>query len=220
VTNLVLVRHGETVWHAENRYAGRSDVALTARGHEQAERLAEWARDAELDAVWCSPLSRARETAATAAGADEALAPRIDPRLRELDFGDAEGLTVAEMEERFPAALQAFREDPVAHHLPGGEDPRAAVTRALACFRDIASRYPGGRVLVVTHTTLKRLALCRLVGMPLAAYRSVFPFVRNCAITEVRLDGDRASILEYNTPLDPTTAPILKAAAGRDRARR
>ena len=69
MTDLVLVRHGETVWHAENRYAGVSDVALTPRGEEQAARLARWARTAGLVAVWSSPLSRARRTAQGCAGA-------------------------------------------------------------------------------------------------------------------------------------------------------
>jgi broad specificity phosphatase PhoE len=69
MTELVLVRHGETVWHAENRYAGRSDVPLTPRGQEQAGALARWATGAGLDAVLTSPLCRARETAGPACAA-------------------------------------------------------------------------------------------------------------------------------------------------------
>ena len=63
MTELVLVRHGETVWHVDNRYAGRSDVELTERGHDQGAQLARWAADAGLDAVLTSPLRRAHETA-------------------------------------------------------------------------------------------------------------------------------------------------------------
>ena len=207
MTNLVLVRHGETIWHAENRYAGTSDIALTPRGYEQAELLADWARTAGLDAIWVSPLLRARETVAAAAHAT-GLTPHVDARLRELDFGQAERRTVAEMEFLFPEAIAAYRADPVAHHLPGGEDPRDAVERAVACFEEITRLYPGGRVLVVMHTTLIRLALCRLIGLPLERYRSVFPFVRNGAITEIQLDGERASLLEYNAPISPSTAPV------------
>lgn len=200
MTNLVLVRHGETTWHADDRYAGSTDIALTPRGYEQAELLAGWARTAGLDAIWVSPRSRALETAAPAARAT-GLTPRVDDRLRELDFGQAEGLTHAEMERLFPDAMAAFRVNPVAHRLPGGEDPRDAAERAVACFEEIARDYPGGRVLVVIHTTLIRLALCRLIGLPLEVYRSVFPFVRNAARTEIRLDGDRAALLEFNTPI-------------------
>lgn len=205
MTQVVLVRHGETVWHAENRYAGHSDIELTPRGHEQARHLAEWAALAELDAVWCSSLSRARETASRAAAA-AGCEPRVDQRLRELHFGRAEGLTTGDMQRDFPAALEAFRSDPVSDHLPEGEDPHAAVARGMDCLREIAAIHPQGRVLVVSHTTLIRLLLCHVIGVPIGAYRQLFPFVRNVAITEIRLDDDRASLLQFNTPLGPGAA--------------
>lgn len=199
MTDVVLVRHGETVWHAENRYAGSSDVALTPRGEEQARTLAAWARTAGLVAVWSSPLSRARRTAqGCAAVADLPL--DVDARLRELDFGEGEGLTSSEMTEKFPEARAAFLTDPVAHHLPGGEDPVAAAQRFTDCLQDITGKHPDGRVLVVAHTTMIRLALCRLLGLPLPEYRRLFPSVRNCALTELRLRTGRAALLQFNTP--------------------
>ena len=197
MTNLVLVRHGETVWHAENRYAGVSDVALTPRGEEQAGQLAAWARNAGLAAVWSSPLSRARRTAqACAAG----VPLEVDARLRELDFGDGEGLTSAEMTQRFPEARAAFLDDPAAHPLPGGEDPVAAANRFTECLQEIAADLPDGRVLVVAHSSAIRLALCRLIGVPLSEYRRLFPRLRNCALTEVRLRDGRVALLQFNTP--------------------
>lgn len=198
---LVLTRHGETVWHAENRYAGASDVALTRRGHQQAEALAAWAAAAGLSALWCSPLARARDTAAAVARTT-GLRPRVDPRLRELDFGQGEGHTVAELERLWPGRVAAFRADPVEGHLPGGEDPRAAADRGTACIREIARTHPGGRVLAVAHTTLLRLVLCQLLGLPLPAYRRVFPFVRNCGLTELRLDREVVSLLQFNAAIE------------------
>jgi broad specificity phosphatase PhoE len=199
VSRLVLVRHGETVWHAEHRFAGTTDVVLTAHGREQAEALGRWARTAGLAAVWASPLSRARETAAAAAGAT-GLAVHVDERLRELHFGRAEGRTKAELGAQMPAAVAAFLDDPVANHMPDGEEPAAAADRAVTCLRELAGAHPQGRVLVVGHTTLFRLALCRLLGLPLAEYRRVFPHVRNGALTEVRLDGDVTGLLQFNAP--------------------
>ena len=203
MTDLVLVRHGQTVWHAENRYAGSSDVALTTHGREQAAQLAGWARTARLTAVWASPLSRARITA-TACADVTGVPLQIDERLRELDFGAAEGLTSAEMKGRFPDAFEAFRADPVANHLPDGEDPVKAADRFTACLHDLAQQHPDGRVLVVAHTTAIRLALCRLIGVPLSEYRRLFPFVRNCGLTELRLTDGQAAVLQFNTPLPPT----------------
>jgi broad specificity phosphatase PhoE len=201
MTDVVLVRHGETVSHAENRYAGSSDVDLTPRGVDQAGRLAGWAHIAGLDGIWTSPLVRARRTAEPAAKTSgSSLA--VDDRLRELDFGAGEGLTAAEMTRNFPAARAAFDRDPVGHHLPGGEDPVAAAARFVACLRDITTRHPDGRALVVTHSTVIRLALCSLLGVPLSRYRRLFPSLANCALTELRLRGDDVAMLRYNTPVD------------------
>ncbi|MCY9784601.1 histidine phosphatase family protein [Nocardiopsis sp. EMB25] len=199
MTDLVLARHGETTWHVNNRYAGSSDIPLSARGRAQAEALAAWAGDAGLDAVWCSTLSRAQETAlpsARAIGAE----PRPDERLREIHFGEGEGRTAAEMERLFPQRRAAFVTDPVTHHLPGGEDPHLTVKRAVSCFDDIIHSHPEGRVLVVTHTTLIRLALCHLLHLPLREYRRLFPSVRNTGLTTLRLSGGHASLIDFNVP--------------------
>lgn len=116
---LYLVRHGETTWHAENRYAGSTDVALTEVGTAQAERLARWAETHPIDAVYASGLSRAVITAtpsATALG----LVISVDPALREVDFGKGEGLTSTEMLASFPDAAARFRDSPATFPLPGG----------------------------------------------------------------------------------------------------
>ena len=212
MTRLVLTRHGETTWHAENRYAGSTDVPLTPRGHLQAARLGLWARDAGLDGLWASPLARARDTAAPAAEA-AGLPLQVDARLREIDFGRGEGLTRAEMRARFPDALRAFHDDPVAHHLPGGEDPRAAVARARACLEEISAARRGGRVLVVMHSTLLRALLCDLLGVALKDYRRIFPSVGNCSLTTVRLRETYAELLEFNAPLPSRDGPLPRSSA-------
>ncbi|MFG1686716.1 histidine phosphatase family protein [Nonomuraea sp. NPDC049269] len=200
MTHIALVRHGESVWHAENRYAGLSDIELTPRGHDQAGQLASWAARAGLSAVWASTLSRARLTAAASAEA-AGVEPRVDGRLRELDFGQGEGLTAAEMRGRFPEARAAFEADPATNPLPGGEDPKLAADRFTECLRDIAATHPDGRVMVVAHTTIIRIALCRLMGVPLGEYRRLFPRLDNCAITEIRPRDGQVAILRYNSPI-------------------
>ena len=204
MTHLFLVRHGTTIWHAENRYAGSFDVPLDPSGYAQAERLATWASEARLAAIWCSPLSRARETAGPAARAT-GLEPRIDERLRETDFGLVEGKTIAEAEQLFPAEIQRFKADPAAYPMPGGENPHEAAQRAVSALRDITVAHPHGRVLVVAHNTLLRLALCSLLSIPLAYYRRVFPAVRNGALTEIRIEDENAALLQYNSPLSATS---------------
>lgn len=202
MTNLVLARHGETVWHAENRYAGVNDIALTPRGVAQAQHLAAWARHSNLSGVWASTLRRAQQTALACAGVS-GTPLQVDARLRELDFGKGEGRTSAQMHDRFPDARNAFEDDPVAHHLPGGEDPAEAAARFVECLGEIVHADPDGRVLVVAHSTVIRLAFCQLINVPLRQYRRLFPGLRNCGLTELRIRDGEVAVIEFNSPIEP-----------------
>jgi probable phosphoglycerate mutase len=198
---LTLVRHGETEWHAENRYAGRTDIALTEKGQLQAEQLAQWARTAGLHAIWSSSLSRALRTAEPASRAT-GLAVQIDSRLVELDFGAAEGMTGREMATAFPQAREAFLQDPATNFLPGGEDPAEAADRGMAALRYIAEQLPdGARALVVGHNTLFRLLLCKSLGIPLSNYRKLFPKLANTTVTELGFESDHIALLAFNSLL-------------------
>jgi broad specificity phosphatase PhoE len=199
MSRVVLVRHGETVWHRENRYAGRTDIALTDKGIAQAKRLALWAEGAGLRAVWSSPLSRALHTATPAAVAAGTLV-QIDPRLIELDFGRGEGRTEAEMRTEFPRERAAFVRAPATNWLPGGEDPAIAANRATEALRELASGE--GRVLVVAHNTLLRLVLCQVLGVPLDRYRTLFPSLENGTLTELDISKDEFALLTFNVPLE------------------
>ena len=198
-TTLLLARHGQTVWHAENRYAGVSDVALTETGRAQAESLGRWAAAHPVDAIWTSTVSRAIATADPACRA-LGLTPHREPDLRECDFGVLEGRTLAEFAAEDPKAAEAFRADPVAHPFPGAEDPTAAAHRGAAALHRIAAAHDGERVLVVAHNTLLRLVLCRLLSIPLGDYRRVFPQLRNVAVTELRMAQGAAALLSLNVP--------------------
>lgn len=196
---LLLARHGQTVWHAENRYAGVSEVALTSMGQDQARRLGRWAARTPLDAIWTSTVSRAIATAEPAATALN-LVPKRERDLRECDFGVVEGRTLAEFAAENPQAAAAFIRDPVSHPFPGAEDPRAAVARGTAALRRIAREHEGERVLVVAHNTLLRLVLCELLSIPLGNYRRVFPVLRNTAVSELRIREGECALISLNVP--------------------
>jgi len=203
-TTLLLARHGQTVWHAENRYAGVSDVALTGTGRAQAEALGRWAGAHPVDAIWTSTVSRAIATAEPACRA-LGLTPHRDPDLRECDFGVVEGRTLAEFAAEDPKAAEAFRADPVAHPFPGAENPTAAAHRGVAALRRIAAAHDGERVLVVAHNTLLRLVLCDLLSIPLGDYRRVFPQLRNAAVTELRMSTGSVGLIALNVPCETET---------------
>ena len=201
-TTVLLVRHGETVWHGENRYAGgSSDVDLTDIGREQARRLAAWAADQDgFDALVCSPVRRAVETA-TPVAQQLGVVPRVIDDLREVDFGLAEGRTTAELRGLDAAMVQRFQTDPAAHPFPGSEEPAAAARRAASALRGVAQEFPAGRVLVIAHNTVLRLALCVLLDLPVSRYRQLFPQLHNAAITTIALPTDGhspASLLALN----------------------
>ncbi|MEV0645465.1 histidine phosphatase family protein [Phytomonospora sp. NPDC050363] len=204
-TIIALIRHGETPWHRENRYCGRTDLPLTETGERQAAELAGWAAATPaLSAVHSSTLTRAIRTAAPAA--DAAGLPHLtDDRLVELDFGAAEGLTAEEMSRRWPRAREAFVADPVANPLPGGEDPWDAIARGSAAVDDAARAHVGGVVLVVCHSTLLRLVACHLTGADPAEYRRLYPKVGNTSGAILRRPVDAAAeaweLLAFNPVL-------------------
>ncbi|MFC4564864.1 histidine phosphatase family protein [Nocardiopsis mangrovi] len=195
-TTVVLARHGRTPWHADNRYAGSSDVPIDEVGRLQAAGLAAWARGFLPDALFCSPLLRARQTAAPVAEAT-GLTARVDDRIREVAFGVAEGRTLDELDS---GVVARFRDDPVAHAFPDGEDPREAAARAAAWVREAALAHEGGRVLAIAHNTLLRLLVCHVMGAPLRDYRRVLPKLDSTCLVRLRVDRSAIALEAYNVP--------------------
>ena len=205
MTRVIFARHGETIWHQENRYAGISDVPLTDLGREQAIRLGEWAVAAELDAIYTSTLSRAIDTARPAAEATN-LTPTADPRIVEVNFGEGEGMTRGELESAIPDAFRIWLDAPGSLSLPGGETGNAAVERALSFLDELVAAHPNERVLVVAHSTLIRLVLSSLLGIPTNEYREILPAIDNVALTEFQFTGQpsghlRPQLLRYNASI-------------------
>ena len=195
--SLLMIRHAETVWHRENRYAGTSDIDLTPNGVRQAERLADWAHSRKIDAIVCSPVRRARETAAPSALA-VGVEVEVEDDLREVGFGIADGHTLAELAPDVVAAFRGGRP------FPGAEPPDPAAAR-------VAARHGDDTVLVVAHNTLLRLGLCVLLGLPVARYRQVFPRLDNVAVTEIVIpDGGTGPVALLSLNVPTPTQPITK----------
>lgn len=205
MSELVLARHGRSVWTGENRYAGSSDVPLDEVGVAQAAQLAGWAATADLDLVVSSPLRRALDTAIPAAAA-LGRQPQVRDELREVDFGVAEGRTIDELGADDPDMVARFRDDPVRHHFPQADDPAHAADRVTAALQQLAAEHPDSRLLVVSHNTALRLALCRLLGLDVATYRTTFPVLQPASLTTIRLrrDGRGPALLGLNVPLPGT----------------
>ncbi|MFD9607436.1 bifunctional RNase H/acid phosphatase [Streptomyces sp. NPDC059970] len=170
----VLLRHGETALTPEKRFSGSggSDPELSATGRHQAERIAQsLAARGTIEEIVSSPLRRCRETAAAVA-ARLGLEVRIEDGLRETDFGAWEGLTFAEVRERYGPDLDAWLASAKAAPTGGGES-FAEVARRVAATRDrLTARYAGRTVLLVTHVTpIKTLVRLALGAPPEAMFR-------------------------------------------------
>ncbi|MFE6662433.1 bifunctional RNase H/acid phosphatase [Streptomyces sp. NPDC057697] len=170
----VLLRHGETALTPEKRFSGSggSDPALSPTGRHQAERIARsLAERGTIEEIVSSPLRRCRETAAAVA-ARLGLEVRIEDGLRETDFGAWEGLTFAEVRERYGPDLEAWLASAKAAPTGGGES-FAEVARRVAATRDrLTARHAGRTVLLVTHVTpIKTLVRLALGAPPEAMFR-------------------------------------------------
>ena len=162
-TRITLIRHGESLWNANSRWQGQAVVPLSDEGRRQALLLAEHLSPlaAEIAAITSSDLLRARETAALIASRlNKPLT--LDARLREIDTGQWQGLTVEEVEAWDGERLAAVRADPYNVPRPDGESYNQVADRALRALQDLVNQYPGQHVLAVTHGGTIRSILHRL----------------------------------------------------------
>ncbi|MFZ7127791.1 MAG: histidine phosphatase family protein [Desulfobacterales bacterium] len=149
-TRLIVLRHGETVWNAEERFQGHGDSPLTETGRRQAAALGRRVREIGVDVLIASDLGRTRQTAAYIS---EATGHRIrtDKRLRERNYGVLEGLTLPEIQEGFPTALARLRGDDPEYVIPGGESHRQHYERNVDFIRSAVADHPGVRIALVAH---------------------------------------------------------------------
>ncbi len=166
MTEILLVRHGQTDWNLERRIQGHTDIPLNEEGIAQSQALAERMRGAQIDAVFSSDLTRAAQTAQMIA--ERLSVPlHFDPRLREVNHGQWEGLLISEVRSKFGNAYQAFRDDQLGTRAPGGETLREAIRRIESAVDDAAWQHPNGRVVIVSHGLAIALLRCRLNNAPL-----------------------------------------------------
>ena len=155
-----LLRHGETT--AQGRYCGSTDVALSAEGWRQLDQAVagrRWSR------IISSPLRRCRDFAQSLA-LRLSLDCEIDPRWRELHFGDWENCSATELMENEPEALLRFWQDPENHSPPAGESLMQLRERVLAAWNELLASSDAADVLVVTHGGPIRVLMAQLMSSP------------------------------------------------------
>jgi len=204
-----LIRHGETEWNAENRMCGRSDIPLSEAGRRQAEALAKRLKLIPLAAVYSSPLKRALETAQLISEVT-GLQPVLDDRLVELDYGEWEGKSLADILRNDPETYRAWDADPAQIAPPGGESGLAAQQRIVSFLDFLAAKHPQGHALVVFHKTVCRLAICHVLGMSASEYRRRL-ILSNAALSIIQSQPWGWQLMSYN---DTSHLSGLEPAAG------
>ncbi|GBC59421.1 alpha-ribazole phosphatase [Desulfonema ishimotonii] len=163
---IFLMRHGQTESDGQKRFIGQTDLPLSPEGAAQIRGWRDALASVEFAGIFCSDLTRTRESArilAEGRGADV----RAVPELREIDLGEWDGLPMSEVRARFPDAWQERGENLAGYRPPGGESFADVQARAVPAFERIAAR-TDGNLLIVAHAGVNRVILCHILGMPLS----------------------------------------------------
>ena len=203
--DIILVRHGETAWNAEEIFRGRIDVELNETGIKQARLLALYLSDNNIEAVLSSPLKRALKTAETIAGYHK-LEVEIAHGLIDLDFGEWQGLPHLEVKDRYGEFYQEWVRSPGTVVLPGGESLDDVKKRAAGVVDEVISRYKN-TVILVSHRVVNKVLICTLLGLD----NSHFWNIRQdtCGITTFSYRNGRFILVEHNNTsfLKPLHSP-------------
>lgn len=196
MTKIIYVRHGQTEWNTAGRYQGQSDVDLTEAGRAQAAKLAAHFPVENVHAVYASDLKRAMETAACIA---RAKGLEVQPRaaLRELSFGDWEGLTYEQITARWPEALRDFFARPDRLAIPHGESFLILQKRALACIDELVAKHEGETIVVVAHGAILRTILAAALHMDLRYVWTIRQF--NTAVNIVCYEKEGTTVELVNS---------------------
>jgi 2,3-bisphosphoglycerate-dependent phosphoglycerate mutase len=194
MTELILIRHGETDWNRELRFQGQVDVPLNAVGHEQARRLAQRLAGEKVHQLYQSDLTRTVQTAQPVAS-ELALPGISDATLREQAFGRVDGMRVDDIKLQYPEAWEGWLRFDADYAMPEGETTRQFHARVMDAVRRLAVAHPGQTLLVVTHGGVLDMIYRTARALGLNGPRQ--SDIPNAGVNRVRLQGDRIDILDW-----------------------
>lgn len=186
---LILVRHGESEWNRIGRYQGQQDAPLSELGLRQAEALAHRLQNEQLDAIYTSPLQRARRTAEAIGRFHPSLPLHQDPALMEIDHGEWEGLYAVEVRERYGDLLDEWRSFPTRCQMPKGESFSNILKRTLD-FRERVCRELSGdaSVVVSTHDVVVKILIADALGMHMDRINRLW--ITNASVSVIEYTDD------------------------------
>ncbi len=188
LTRLLLVRHGITDYNNSRRFAGYTDVALSEAGLRQVEKLRNGLAGEPIDAVYTSDLQRALVTAEViSAGRD--LNITACPELREVNYGECEGLTVQEIAQRCPEVAELVRNFNLRLAFPGGESFAGFIDRTVKFLDRLDKHESSETILIVSHSGPLRTLTCHLLGISQSCWWQLRFDNASLSIVDVRPRG-------------------------------
>jgi len=195
-TRILLIRHGQTTWNREARFRGQADVPLDETGVRQAQATAAYvAARWPLQAVYTSPLSRARDTA-TAIAAAQGLTPQHLAGLLDIHFGDWQGMALSDIQQRYPDMMRVWAETPHRMHFPNGESLNDVRQRATAALQATIAAHPQATAALVAHTVVNQVLLCAVLDLGNDHFWAMAQ--ETCAVNVIEWNGNRYRLTLMN----------------------
>jgi broad specificity phosphatase PhoE len=204
MTEIILVRHGETEWNVQQVFRGRIDIELNETGLRQVELLAEYLSGVKIDAVYSSPLRRALKTAEMIASPHK-LEVKIAPGLIDCDFGKWQGLPQQEVKDRYKELYAEWVKNPHLIRMPEGESLSDVRERALTVVDEVVAKYEG-TVALVSHRVVNKVLICALLGLDNSHFWNIRQDTG--AITIFAYENNRFILLGHNLTPYPREAQL------------
>lgn len=194
MTEIILIRHGETEWNVQQVFRGRIDIELNETGLKQAELLAEYLGGVNIDAVYSSPLKRALKTAEMIANHHK-LEVEVAPGLIDFDFGKWQGLPHQEVKHRYKKLYAQWIKNPHWMKMPDGESLDEVKERALAVVDEAAAKHEGS-VALVSHRVVNKVLICALLGLDNSHFWNIR--LDTCGMTTFAYADGRFILTKHN----------------------
>lgn len=184
-TTLTLVRHGETEWNALGKFQGCKDINLSEEGILQADYLKK-RFDNKFDYIYTSPLKRAMQTAEIISKSSK-IKPIVELELREINFGEWEGLTIKEIESNFPEKFIEWRNDELNGPMCGGDlSLKKASIRARNAILEIVKKHQGENIVIVAHGGIIKAGLIGVFEWKMTMYHKII--LGNTSVCKIIFD--------------------------------
>lgn len=195
MTEIVLVRHGETQLNTAGVFRGRTDVPLNDRGIEQAAAVAQALADPPVTAVYSSPMVRALDTA-RAIASKHGLTPVVDKAFNNIDLGEWQGGRKEKVKAEQPELWRLWLEDPDRLQIPGGETLAQVRARSYARTLELARKHAEERIVIVSHRSVTKLLGGALLGLETGYFWSLY--IDNAGYSVFGFNGGAFVLLKWN----------------------